>query len=169
MTQCTDEAVLQMLPLVSAQRREQALSFRHTFGRFCCLKSWLMLKEMIGEVGEFEYNENGKPFLSANLFFSISHCKAGIAVIADEQPVGIDIESIREAKEDLMERTMNAEERRGMDDRKFIRLWTQKEAIVKAQGTGIMSFEQLQAILPTQEWKLQTVEKENYIYSIAYK
>ena len=49
MAQCTDEEVQRMLPLVSAQRREQALRYKHTFGRFCCLKSWLMLYEMLDE------------------------------------------------------------------------------------------------------------------------
>ena len=43
-----------------------------------------------------------------------------------------------------------------------------KEAVVKAQGTGITSFEQLQTVLDVNERKLQTTEKENYIYTIAY-
>ena len=61
-------------------------------------------------------------------------------------------------------------------DRVFTRLWTKKEAVLKWQGTGIESFEQLQGVLPrflelqnsgTLE-NLQTFEKEKYIYSIAY-
>ena len=57
-----------------------------------------------------------------------------------------------------------------MDDRKFTRLWTQKEAIVKAQGVGILSFEQLQGIRSQESgFRMQTIEKDNYIYSIAYK
>ena len=43
MEQCTEEEVQRLLPLVSSQRREQALRYKHTLGRFCCLKSWLML------------------------------------------------------------------------------------------------------------------------------
>ena len=136
-----------MLPLVSTQRREQALRYKHTLGQFCCLKSWLMLYEMLDErekglMDEWEYNEYGKPSfhlspLTFHLYFSISHCKAGIAVAIDDQPIGIDIESIRHAHEDIIERTMNAAERAGMDDRKFTRLWTQKEAFVKRTGEGI--------------------------------
>ena len=45
MDQCTEAEVQRMLPLVSAQRREQALKYKHTFGQFCCLKSWLMLEQ----------------------------------------------------------------------------------------------------------------------------
>ena len=178
MTQCTEQEVQRMLPLVSTQRREQALRYKHTLGQFCCLKSWLMLYEMLDErekglMDEWEYNEYGKPSfhlspLTFHLYFSISHCKAGIAVAIDDQPIGIDIESIRHAHEDIIERTMNAAERAGMDDRKFTRLWTQKEAVVKAAGTGIYSFEQLQTILDNGQWTLDTFEKDNYIYSIAY-
>ena len=179
MAQCTDEEVQRMLPLVSAQRREQALRYKHTFGRFCCLKSWLMLQEELGgmgvrEVGEFDYNEHGKPFLVNGPYFSISHCKEGIAVAIDDEPIGIDIEHIRKADRELIQRTMNEEEvrliARALDkaDIAFTRLWTRKEAVVKAQGTGILSFEQLQSVLDNRTANIETVNKEKYIYSIAY-
>ena len=168
MEECTEAEVQQMLPKVSAQRREQALKYKHTFGQFCCLKSWLMLSALhIGEM-EFLYNEHGKPYIEGGPYFSISHCKEGIAVVIDDQPVGIDIETIRHADEELIQRTMNEEEQKQIrTDRDFIRFWTQKEAVVKAQGTGIESFDQLQNIL-TEPHQIQTIEKENYIYSIAY-
>ena len=163
-----------MLPLVSAQRREQALRYKHTLGQFCCLKSWLMLQGLMDNgqwiMDHWQYNEHGKPYWENGPCFSISHCKQGIAVAIDEQPIGIDIEGIRRADQDLIKRTMNEEERDGMDDRKFTRLWTQKEAIVKAQGVGILSFEQLQDIRSQESgFRMQTIEKDNYIYSIAYK
>jgi 4'-phosphopantetheinyl transferase len=178
MTQCTDTEVQRMLPLVSAQRREQAMKYKHTFGQFCCLKSWLMLKEGLAVTGyrlrDFSYNEHGKPYLEGGPYFSISHCKEGIAVVIDDQPVGIDIEAIRHANEDLIERTMNEDERLrvigyGLPDRMFTRLWTQKEAIVKMEGTGIESFEQLQSIIENRKSKIDTIEKEKYIVSIAYE
>ena len=193
MERCTDEAVAEMLPMVSAQRREQALRYKHTLGQFCCLKSWLMLKEGL-EIEdwrlkiedwrfrdlEWQYNEHGKPFIPGGPYFSISHCKEGIAVAISDEPIGIDIEGIRHADEELIRRTMNEEERLwvtgdGLRDRRFTRLWTQKEAVVKAIGTGIQSFEQLQTILDNGQrtkdngqWALETFETEKYIYSIAY-
>lgn len=173
MNECTEAEVQRMLPLVSTQRREQALRYRHTFGQFCCLKSWLMLYEHV-EMSrcrdvEWSYNEHGKPYIEGGPYFSLSHCKEGIAVAIDDQPIGIDIEAIRHADQDLIDRVMNHAERVGMDDRKFTRLWTQKEAVVKAQGTGIESFEQLQHILSKyRDFKISTTEKEKYIYSIAY-
>ena len=181
MEECTETEVQRMLPLVSDQRREQALKYRHTFGQFCCLKSWLMLIEGIRGYGiseseDFKYNEHGKPYWENGPYFSISHCKDAIAVVIDNESVGIDIEAIRHTDEELVKRIMNEEEVRLVNEttdekernRAFIRLWTRKEAIVKAQGIGIESFEQLQTVLNNEEWNLKTIEKNNYIYSIAY-
>ena len=176
MNQCTEQEVQRLLPLVSVQRREQALKYKHTFGQFCCLKSWLMLYDLVGISGyrdiKWKYNEHCKPYLEHGPYFSISHCKEGIAVAIDDQPIGIDIEHIRHADSDLIARVMNEEERlaiRELGMREFTRLWTQKEAIVKAEGTGIVSFEQLKGIRSQDSgFRIQTVEKEKYIYSIAY-
>ena len=174
MEECTDEAVQAMLPMVSQQRREQALRYRHLFGRFCCLKSWLMLSAMhIGEM-DFLYNEHGKPYIEGGPFFSISHCKEAIAVALDDQPIGIDVESIRRFDPELVTRTMNDSEQALIADsetpeRTFTRLWTQKEAVLKMEGTGIESFEQLQTILSKyRNIEISTIEKEKYIYTIAY-
>ena len=136
MSQCTDQEVERLLPLVSAQRREVALRFKFTFGRFTCLKSYIILQQLVNEVigksdgcwwplqqqlrewdGEFEYNEHGKPFMRSlsggrieGVDFSISHCKNAIAVAVSDRPVGVDVESFRHAEEALLRRTMNLEE-----------------------------------------------------------
>ena len=180
MEQCTEAEVQRMLPLVSEQRREQALKYKHTLGQFCCLKSWLMIYNLLDEgmrglMDEWSYNEHGKPSFkhqtSNIIHFSISHCKEGIAVAVDDQPIGIDIETIRHADDELIKRTMNEEEQAQIhSDRDFTRLWTQKEAVVKAQGVGICSFEQLQGIRNQDlGFKIQTIEAEKYSYSIAHK
>ena len=180
MDQCTEAEVQRMLPLVSEQRREQALRYKHLFGQFCCLKSWLMLYDLVGIPGyrdtKWKYNEHGKPFIEGGPYFSISHCKEGIAVAIDDTPIGIDIEAIRHANDDLVERVMNEKEKSQITNHKspiesarvFTRLWTQKEAIVKAEGVGIQSFEQLQSIVENRTSIIDTIEKEKYIYSIAY-
>ena len=180
MEECTEQEVYRLLPLVSAQRREQALKYKHTFGQYCCLKSWLMLFDDVEMARyrdiEWSYNEHGKPYLLNGPYFSISHCKEGIAVAIDEEPVGIDIEAIRHADEDLIERTMSEQEKSIIENRKskiekdrtFTRLWTQKEAIVKAEGVGICSFEQLQSTIENRTSNIETIDTAKYIYSIAY-
>ena len=136
MSQCTDAEVERLLPMVSAQRREVALRFKFTFGRFTCLKSYTMLQQLVQEVlaeaderwiplqarlkewnGNFVYNEHEKPYMQSALGnridgvdFSISHCKNAIAVALSDCPVGVDVESFRHAEEPLLRRTMNPEE-----------------------------------------------------------
>ena len=155
MTQCSEQEVARLLPLVSAQRREQALGYKHTFGQYCCLQSYKMLCELLAEWSRvhqlpinqqpiFLYNDYGAPYIEGGPYFSISHCKRGIAVAVSENPIGIDIEAIRTFSPELMRKTMNEDEQlritsSAIPDVEFIRLWTQKEALLKLQGTGIIS------------------------------
>ena len=116
----SDEAVREMLPLVSEQRRQQALRYQHTFGQFCCLKSYLMLLELLAAVypeldkakPEFGYTEKGKPFLldRPDIHFSISHTKNAILLAISDAPIGVDIEAFRSPSAALIARTMNATE-----------------------------------------------------------
>lgn len=150
---CTDEAVQKMLPLVSEQRREEALRYKHTFGQFCCLKSYCMLQTLVGSISprlgyealEFEYNENGKPSLKGQpeIYFNISHTKNAILVAISNEPIGVDVEAFRHPSDGLVEKTMNEEERAliassANQDAMFTALWTKKEAVLKLRGTGIV-------------------------------
>ena len=144
MPQCSEQEVARLLPIASSQRREQALRYAHTFGQFCCLKSYEMLTALLASTPSFLYNEYGAPYLENGPYFSISHCKQGIAVAVSETPIGIDIEAIRPFNEGLMRKTMNSEEQTHIlsslnPEIEFIRLWTRKEAYVKMQGTGIIA------------------------------
>ena len=151
MTQCSEQEVARLLPLVSAQRREQALRFTHLFGQYCCLKSYEMLMQLLASTPynlhptpSFLYNEYGAPSIEDGPYFSISHCKSGIAVAVSNQPIGIDIETVRPLKVDLVKKTMNPLEQEAIlsapqPDWAFTRLWTRKEAFLKMKGTGIIS------------------------------
>ena len=150
MTQCSEQEVARLLQLVSAQRREQALRFTHLFGQYCCLKSYEMLQQLLASTytlhstPTFLYNEYGAPSIKNGPYFSISHCKSGIAVAVSDQPIGIDIEAVRPLKVDLVKKTMNPLEQEiifsdTQPDWAFTRLWTRKEAFLKMKGTGIIS------------------------------
>ena len=146
---CTDAEVERMLPMVPEPRRSDALRFKHTFGRFACLKSYLMLAELLHDefgLDEFimEASEHGKPFLPAHpdIHFNISHCLKAIAVAVSDNPVGIDVESFRKFNDGLLDKTMNPEEKAAIlssdvPEEKFASYWTCKEAVFKMQGTGI--------------------------------
>ena len=158
MNQCSEQEIARLLNLVSTQRREQALRYTHTFGQFCCLKSYEMLTALLASTPytlhptpytlhptpSFLYNEHGAPYLEDGPYFSISHCKQGIAVAVSDTPIGIDIETIRPLNEGLVHKAMNLQEQAQIATaanpaQEFIRLWTRKEAYVKMQGTGIIS------------------------------
>ena len=151
MTECSEQEIARLLTLVSPQRREQALRYTHIFGQFCCLKSYELLTALLASTPytlhstpSFLYNEHGAPYLEDGPYFSISHCKQGIAVVVSDQPVGIDIEGMRKVDDGLVHKTMNTQEQAQIaaaanPEQEFIRLWTRKEAYVKMLGTGIIS------------------------------
>ena len=176
MALCTDAEVQRLLPLVSAQRRETALRYKHTFGQWTTLQSWLMLRELGLPDKPWSYNEYGKPYLPDGPYFSLSHCKNGIAVAMDTQPIGIDIESYRHVSPELIAYTMSPTEQdqiNASDDpiRTFTELWTRKEAYVKYLGTGIagLSGNPRQYLDNTTGVHIVSTTTKNYAYSICTK
>ena len=183
MKQCTEQEVARLLSLVSEQRRQQALGYKHLFGQFCCLKSYEMLMQLLNPnlytlhftPYTFLYNEYGQPRIEGGPCFSISHCQHGIAVAIGEKPIGIDIEHIRTAKTELVARTMNEKEQTEIwaatsPDIAFTCLWTKKEAVLKMQGTGITSIDGIKnTLVSTEHVDLLTkvnIDKQ-YAYTLA--
>ena len=179
MSQASENEVLRMLPLVDEQRREEALRYKHLFGQFACLKSWLMLSDLLKPMGvtdlKMDRNEHGKPYLinHPDIHFNLSHCKNGIAVVVDKAPVGIDIESFRKVDEALVRKTMNDSEQGTINASEdplasFITYWTQKEAVLKLRGTGIST--DLHHVLDGNGYRLETQInwEKSYALSVAY-
>ena len=175
---CTDAEVERMIPLVPEPRRSDALKFKHTFGRFACLKSYMMLADLLYKefrLDDFriEIGEHGKPYLADNpdIWFNISHCKKAIAVVVGNQPVGIDVESFRHFGDGLLEKTMNPSEiaeilASDMPEETFASYWTRKEAVFKLMGTGIT--DNLHNILTDKTRTSTTINRANgYVMSVA--
>ena len=163
---------------ISEQRREQALKFKHEQGQRLCVLAYQLLKEVlqkeygISENPVFEYNEHGKPLIIGHpeIFFNLSHCKEAAICVVSDQPVGVDVESIREYKDSLAEYTMNEDELHQIKNSThpaatFIRLWTMKEATTKLIGTGISN--DMKTVIDTLKYKYTTVERQKYIYTIC--
>ena len=99
----------------------------------------------------FTRNEYGKPALAEPLdrqiTFSLSHTQGlSVCAVASEQMIGVDVESLQRipSHQDIAKRffassevaflgSLDEMERR----REFLRLWTLKEAFVKARGLGL--------------------------------
>ena len=163
---------------ISVQRREQALKFKFELGQRLCVLAYRLLKqglrEEYGIVGNpiFEYNEHGKPSIVGHpeIYFNLSHCKEAAICVVSDQPVGVDVESIREYRESLVHYTMNDEEIREIESAAdpasvFIRLWTMKEATLKLIGTGISN--DIKTVIDTSRYKYTTVDRQRYIYTIC--
>ena len=163
---------------ISEQRREQALKFKYELGQRLCVLAYQLLKQGLKEEygmeenPVFEYNEHGKPSIVGHpeICFNLSHCKEAAICVLSDRPVGVDVESIREYKESLVNYTMNDEEVsliKSADNpaAAFIRLWTMKEATMKLIGTGISN--DMKTVIDTAKYKYSTVCRDNYVYTIC--
>ena len=100
---------------------------------------------------EFAYNPFGKPFLRTNnqqnaIHFNLSHCKnVGSIVITKNSAVGVDVEKMDSSLLELVNTFMAREEIESFNSFRtnkeiiLYHLWVQKEAILKAKGTGMQA------------------------------
>ena len=112
-----------------------------------------LLRECLRPFG-VRYDENtpvirgklGKPCLAErpDIHYNLSHAAGIAACIVSDRRCGIDCEAVREYRPNVMRRAFSDAERRSMEeapenmrDELFFRLWTLKEAYVKALGIGI--------------------------------
>ncbi len=145
----------------------------------------------ITEQPTFEYGEHGKPYLKIqnskfkiqnsssftihhSPFFSLSHCREAVACVIDDKPCGIDIECTeRRVTDSLIRYSMNEEEQTSIlrlhigngRERIFLRLWTQKEAVLKLMGTGIR--DTMKDVLINCPYNIETKETDRWIMSVA--
>ena len=113
---------------------------------------------------------------SAAVYFSLSHTKNAIGVAIARTPVGIDVEAIvsvkRTDEQHFLDRTMSTKEQQlifASDDpcTAFTELWTRKEALAKAIGTGL-NMEQLPTMLEhTESSQLVSSHTPQYAYALA--
>ncbi|MEE0980826.1 MAG: 4'-phosphopantetheinyl transferase superfamily protein, partial [Acutalibacteraceae bacterium] len=133
------EKFLDFLP---QERREKFEKLKIKRDKENCVISYLLLKKALKNFGiesfEILIGENGKPFLKdrENVFFNISHTSSGVAVVADKNPVGIDVQDILEVKSGVVERCFSEKEKElifnsASPEKEFTRLWTLKESAVK--------------------------------------
>ena len=117
-------------------------------------------------VGQYHLNEFGKP-LSESCYFNISHSKGVVVFIKDHVPIGIDIEQIRSAGQAMIDYISSEEEKEYIkDDLNFYEIWTNKESLTKAIGTGIK--EKIKDIPGIPINGLKTYQEKHY-YSVTKK
>ena len=126
-------------------------------------------------IKNYYIGENGKP-LADNIYFNVSHSKDFVALVQDDNPIGVDIEQIREVNDDLKRYISTDEEYQYIkDDESFFEVWTNKEALSKCIGVGLTKKVKEIPGLPINGKKeylkkvfsCQTIEYNGYVVSIA--
>lgn len=113
--------------------------------RFASCSVWNLLYRTLLEnnfpISTVAFTDTGKPyFLDSNIHFSLSHSKGVCAVAISDQPVGIDVEVIKESYNlHLIERSLSKKEA-AVFDGDFTRIWCRKEAVAKMTGEGITGY-----------------------------
>jgi len=99
------------------------------------------------DISELNFNSNSKPYLNGeNLEFNISHSgDIVVCAISDQFEIGIDIEILKDIDVGDFKGQMTDNELKKViyaNDvtSSFFDYWTQKEAVLKAQGSGIIEF-----------------------------
>lgn len=180
----SDDDVKEIIDTFPTQRREQALKFKFALGRKECAVAYMLLckglREKYGmeEMPVFEYGEHGKPSIIGHeeIHFNMSHCKRAVVCAVGSEPVGVDVECIGRGNDSLIDYTMNDDEVLRIKEAEnpnteFIRLWTQKEALLKLTGEGIN--DDIKSVLSAENMsrvRIETFvnEEKGYVYSLAH-
>ena len=129
-------------------------------------------------VPDYYINEYGKP-VSDSVYFNISHSH-GLVVFTfdDNHDIGIDIEKIRAVDNKLIDFISSEEEKQYINsESNFYEVWTNKESLMKAIGTGIRSNIKEIPALPINGVKTyldntyysKTISYQDYIVTVTRK
>jgi 4'-phosphopantetheinyl transferase len=131
----------------------------------------------------FRRGEHGKPFLvpeyASELQFNLTHSHdVALVAVTLGREIGVDIEKVRErpAFERLAARFYAEQERAALAatpeadrERSFFRLWTRKEAHLKATGTGLsVNLKAIDTLAPAPSWWYhEFAPADEYVASVA--
>lgn len=153
----------------------------------CRLVSRLLLQKYVSENQKnwnwenLKRSPNHKPYLENGPFFNISHSGNFVLIgFSGEMELGVDIEQIKEINAEDLSGYFHQEEyaflkNRNFDENSFYRIWTRKEALLKAIGIGFLEgLDQISVlndqIMQEKIWHLSEVQLiEGYIISVCTK
>jgi 4'-phosphopantetheinyl transferase len=127
-----------------------------------------------GPASDWNKDANGAPSPNAGWHWSIAHSRDWAAAVISREPVGVDVERIRPRREGLFDQVADEDEWYAIGGRTwdlFFRMWTAKEAVLKANGAGIgwLRHSQVNDVLESGRWRLsfrgRRWEIEHYLFS----
>ena len=137
---------LDLIKDMDRERYEHICKIKSEANRMRSLSAGLLIKEMCDRLdvkdARILRDDHGKPYLEGHseLFFNLSHSGEYVALAYGDDPVGIDIQEVRNVPDSFAQRILNEKEYDLYDlsDTKAIcRVWTIKEAYSKLIGLGL--------------------------------
>ncbi len=169
--------------LMNPEKQQRVERFRFEDGKKRTVAGEMLARKMISgqcKINEekivFKTGEKGKPYTkSVNIYFNISHSDELVLCALNENPIGVDIEKIRDINEMVIRHTCNAGEleyvyesgiSREESLKRFFEIWTYKEACFKFRGTGIEDFQALDFFKCKRQRENGVIN--GYVYCIIY-
>jgi 4'-phosphopantetheinyl transferase len=174
-------------------RKANSFHFEKDAARYACSRAFL--RRILGEylkieprMIEFSYNQYGKPYLAGcNIKFNVSHSRGRVlCAITLNDELGVDLEHTEKDFDfiETAEKCFSETELgilKGVPKSKqreaFYKIWTKKEAVVKAIGKGISTplteftvplKEKGSLVIENKKWHIESLEiGENFAAAIA--
>jgi len=126
-------------------------------------------------------DRDDRPVPNEGYHWSISHGRGLAAAVVADEPVGIDVEEIQPRDRDLSEALATDAEWVIVGDRSwdsFFRVWTAKEATLKANGAGIAELldcrlasiegdRQMTLVYGGRTWRVEQYFHENHVAAVT--
>lgn len=103
------------------------------------------LKQLPGNI-EFKLGENQKPYVDFGIHYNLSDSADWIVIAIAGSEIGVDVEYVKPdfSFESILKSHFNANEieyiNQADSSNRFFKLWTRKEAILKASGAGLTEY-----------------------------
>ena len=128
---------------IMPKRFAKANAYKQEKDRLLCLGGAILMADIVGITNESDicFNSSGKPFANGFPEFNISHSGDVCVLAVGDEPVGIDIEKADCENLTIAENVFSDKEYEWMCPDpvvRFHRLWTLKESLLKAAGTGLV-------------------------------
>lgn len=156
----------------ATNKRKESLAVRALFER-------LLLKHFENiSINQLDfYNKAPVIMAEENIYVSFSHSSNMVACAVSDKPVGIDIERIRDVNQRTVLKSCTTEEANFLllgKKEDFFKIWTLKEAYIKAVGGGFADMKQKSfvkngnIICKDGEFEIKQDQTYDYIWSLYF-
>jgi 4'-phosphopantetheinyl transferase len=173
------QPVLMRVPERESPRGPQRLERQRRYARAALRKC----AELSGAPTDgWRQSDERVPMPNGDFHWSISHKRSWVAAVIADRPVGIDIEQVAPRKTDLFDEVATAEEWNRVGRRDwpaFFRIWTAKEATLKANGVGIGYLAECRVVaadmslrmtisFADRQWVIEQFEHDGHIAAVTH-